>query len=75
MPAYILIRPRHLTSGTPGMREYDTHIQGTMQPYGGRYRRVRTAAGSARGDSHPPALGIFEFPSFKQAKAWYDGPE
>jgi hypothetical protein len=36
MPAYILIMPRHLTSGTPGMREYNTRVQGTMQPYGGR---------------------------------------
>ena len=55
--------------------EYRRQVLATVEAYGGAFR-VR--GGRSEGlEGAPPAgrLVVLEFPTYEQAKAWYDSPE
>ena len=56
---------------------YADRIEQTMAPYGGRYLRLREHPMEVlEGDWRPPlGMGMIEFPSVEQARAWYRSPE
>ncbi|MCD6031594.1 MAG: hypothetical protein K0S78_3768 [Thermomicrobiales bacterium] len=56
------------------MRPYRERIEATMAPYGGFYRSyLRHRVEVVEGDwGHHHGLTIVEFPTFEQARAWYD---
>ena len=76
MTAYILLNGRYFNPDRTAMRSYTEHVQPTMASYGGRYRRgLPHRLEVLEGDWHPRMFGIVEFPTFEQARAWYDSPE
>jgi uncharacterized protein (DUF1330 family) len=77
VPAYILAVPRQRVDDPRLMRPYQEQVEATMTRYGGRYRTLfRHRLEVLEGDWRPsPGVIILEFPSFEQARAWYDSPE
>jgi uncharacterized protein (DUF1330 family) len=76
MPAYFLLNGQYFNPDRTAMRPYREHVQATMAAYGGCYRRSPAHRIEVlEGAWHPRALGMVEFPTFAQAKAWYDSPE
>jgi uncharacterized protein (DUF1330 family) len=81
MPAYILTFPQDISGFAPDdpteLDPYDDGIEQTMATYGGRYLRLRKHPMEVlEGDWQPPlGMGISEFPSMEQARAWYHSPE
>jgi len=76
VPAYILLNGRYFDPDRTAMRAYTEQVQPTLAAYGGRYRRsVTHPIEVLEGTWHPRALGMVEFPTFEQARAWYDSPE
>jgi uncharacterized protein (DUF1330 family) len=74
--AYILLNGRYFNPDRTEMRYYVDHVQPTMALYGGRYRRVLAQRVELlEGAWHPRSFGIVEFPTYAQARAWYDSPE
>ena len=79
--SYVLIFPQDL-SGYAGddptaLDRYADGVEQTMARYGGRYLRLRRQPMEIlEGDWQPPlGMGIIEFPSMEQARAWYQSPE
>jgi uncharacterized protein (DUF1330 family) len=81
MPAYILTFPQDLSGYAADdpteLEPYADRIEQTMAAYGGRYLRLRKHPMEVlEGDWQPPlGMGISEFPSMEQARAWYHSPE
>ena len=81
MPAYILTFPQDLSGyaaeDPTELDPYADRIEQTMAAYGGRYLRLRKHPIEVlEGDWQPPlGMGISEFPSMEQARAWYHSPE
>src|SRR5688572_21704304 len=76
MPAYFLLNGRYFNPDRTAMNYYVAHVRPTVAAHGGRYRRALTHRVEViEGAWHPRALGMIEFPTFAQAKAWYDSPE
>ena len=79
--AYVLIFPQDVAGfaaeDPTEINPYADRIEQTMAPYGGRYLRLREHPMEVlEGDWRPPlGMGMIEFPSVEQAKAWYDSPE
>jgi uncharacterized protein (DUF1330 family) len=74
--AYIILNSRYFNPDRTGMRYYGAHVQPTMAAYGGRYRRtLGQRLEVLEGDWHPRLLGMVEFPTYEQARAWYHSPE
>ena len=61
----------------PSWTPYDDQIEEIMARYGGRYLRLRRHPIEVlEGDWQPPlGMGIVEFPSMEQARAFYHSPE
>ncbi len=55
--------------------EYRKLVPATVEAYGGRYVVRGGASEVVEGDVTPHRTVILEFPSFEQAKAWYDSDE
>ena len=53
--------------------EYIERIQGTMDPYGGRFL-VHGATVEVREGDWPGTVVILEFPDVDTARAWYESP-
>jgi uncharacterized protein (DUF1330 family) len=81
MPAYILTFPQDLSGYAADdpteLEPYADRIEQTMAAYGGRYLRLRKHPMEVlEGDWESPlGMGIVEFPSMEQARAWYHSPE
>ena len=76
MPAYIILNGRYFNPDRTAMRYYSAHVQPTAAAYGGGYRRMlQQRLEVLEGAWHPRMFGIVEFPTFEQARAWYDSPE
>lgn len=81
MPAYIHTFPQELSGYAADdpteLDPYSDRIEQTMAMYGGRYLRLRKHPMEVlEGDWQPPlGMGISEFPSMEQARAWYHSPE
>jgi uncharacterized protein (DUF1330 family) len=76
VPAYIILNGRYFHPDRTRMRYYVDHVRATMALYGGGYRRAPAQRVEVlEGAWHPRALGILEFPTYEQARAWYDSPE
>jgi uncharacterized protein (DUF1330 family) len=78
MPAYILVFPQDISgfaAEDPTVPDpYDSQIEALMAPYDGRYLRLRTQPIAVlEGTWQPPlGMGILEFPSMEQARAFWD---
>ncbi|MFE9739876.1 DUF1330 domain-containing protein [Streptomyces sp. NPDC006477] len=51
---------------------YMERIQGTLDPFGGRFLVHGAPAREVREGSWPGALVIIGFPTYEDARAWYD---
>ncbi len=80
MPAYVLIFPQDLDGFADDdpteLDPYADGIEATLAPFGGRYLRLREhPIEMLEGDWQLPlGMGILEFPSMDQARAWYHSP-
>src|SRR3954468_9721415 len=78
MPAYVLILwEESLAPWSEDPTEidvYSDHNEATMAPFGGRYLRLSEHPMEILEGGPVPALGVglAEFPSMDQARAWYD---
>jgi len=72
MPAYAIGHLRDVVMG-PAIVEYLERIDGTLNPFGGRFvihgARPEVMEGDWTGD-----LIVIEFPDLDRARAWYDSP-
>ena len=76
MPAYILLNGRYFNPDRTAMRAYVERAPTVLAAYGGRYcRSLAHRVEVLEGAWQPRALGMLEFPTFAQARAWYDSPE
>jgi uncharacterized protein (DUF1330 family) len=76
MPAYVLLNGRYFAPDRTAMRAYAERAPAVLAAYGGRYcRSLAHRVEVLEGAWHPRALGMLEFPTFAQARAWYDSPE
>jgi uncharacterized protein (DUF1330 family) len=79
--AYILVFPHDLSGYADEdptvIDPYDDGIEAIMATFGGRYLRLRRQPSELlEGDWQPPlGVGIVEFPSMDQARAFYHSPE
>lgn len=73
MAAYVLAEIE--ITNPAGYKEYTTMVPATIEKYGGRFlaRGGRTEA--LEGDWPQRRRVILEFPSFEQARKWFDSPE
>lgn len=73
MPAYVIA---DVTIKDPERyQDYVRQVPATLEPYGGRFLVRGGTVEVAEGDWRPQRLVIIEFPSFEQARAWYDSPQ
>jgi len=70
--AYAVAHLRNLTMNEDVV-EYLERIQGTMDPFGGRFA-VHVPTLEVREGEWPGTLVILEFPSIEDARGWYDSP-
>jgi uncharacterized protein (DUF1330 family) len=72
MTAYAIAHLRTVNMG-PGIAEYLTRIDATLEPFGGRFivhgARAQMLEGELSGD-----LVVIEFPDMEAARAWYGSP-
>ena len=55
--------------------EYVAQLPATVEQYGGRFLARAGRAQRLEGAVEPARFVILEFPSYEQAKAWYDSEE
>src|SRR5262245_56309398 len=72
MTAYALAHLRTPTINDDTL-EYIERIQGTMNPYGGRFLVHGTDVDIVEGE-WPGTVVILEFPDLAKARAWYKSP-
>ena len=58
-----------------GMREYREAVPRTIQKYGGRYLVRAGRRELVEGNWQPKRAVVVEFPSFEQAKRWYESED
>jgi uncharacterized protein (DUF1330 family) len=81
MPAYVLVFQQDLSGfeaeDPTHLDPYADQIEAIMARYGGRYLRLRKhPIELLEGDWQPPlGMGIVEFPSMEQARAFWNSPE
>ena len=73
MPAYALAHLRTLDFNDE-VREYLRRIDGTMEPYGGRFL-VHGGQPQVVDGELPGFVVVIEFADTERARAWYDSPE
>ncbi len=59
----------------PGIEEYRQQVPATIAKYGGRIIVRAGKFETLEGTWQPKRLNLVEFPSFEQAKRWYDSEE
>jgi uncharacterized protein (DUF1330 family) len=62
-------------SDPAGMEEYRGVVGAIVEQYGGRYIARGGKTELVEGEPQPGRIVMIEFPSFEQAKAWYDSDE
>ncbi len=70
MPAYAVAHLRNVNMG-PQIAEYLQRIDGTLEPFGGRFL-VHGGELDVLEGSWPGHLIIIEFPDRERARAWYE---
>lgn len=73
MPAYVVVNVEVLDS-VP-YEEYKRLVPASISVYGGRYIARGGAVDVCEGEWAPRRLVILEFPTAKQARAWWESPE
>jgi uncharacterized protein (DUF1330 family) len=73
MAAYILAEIE--ITRPEGYKEYTTLVPATIQKYGGRFLVRGGNSQVLEGDWPQRRRVIIEFPSFEQARKWFDSPE
>ncbi len=73
MAAYVIV---DLEVTDPAVfEEYRKQVPATIEKYGGRFLVRGNRTETLEGEWRPKRLVVVEFPSFEQAKRWYDSPE
>lgn len=80
MPAYWIVVPQDVSGYSVDdpteLDPYSDQMERLMIPYGGRYLRLRRHPIEAlEGDWQPLGMAMIEFPSWAQARAFYDSDE
>jgi len=73
MPAYVVANVR--VADVEGYAEYVAQVPATIEQYGGRFLARAGRAERLEGGVEPARFVILEFPSYEQAKAWYESEE
>lgn len=73
MPAYYIVEID--IQDEVKFEEYRQRVPGTIARYGGRYLVRGGRQETIEGDWKPKRIVVLEFPSFEQAKRWYDSDE
>ena len=68
MTAIVIGNVRSLDE-SPGMAEYRRRVQGTMDPFQGRFLVRGGAVHVEEGDWHPVHLSVMEFPDEERVRA------
>lgn len=74
MPAAYVIAEIEITN-PDGYREYTTMVPATVQKYGGRFLVRGGKTEVLEGEWPERRRVVIEFPSYEQAKKWWDSPE
>jgi len=74
MPAYLIAEITDV-SDPAGMEEYRSAVGATIDQYDGKVIARGGKTELVEGAPYPGRIVIIEFPSFAQAKAWYDSEE
>jgi uncharacterized protein (DUF1330 family) len=74
MPAAYVIAEIEITN-PEGYKEYTAMVPATVQLYGGRFLVRGGKTEVLEGDGPERRRVVIEFPSFEQAKKWWDSPE
>jgi uncharacterized protein (DUF1330 family) len=73
MPAYVFASIR--VDDPIAYQRYVQIVPGTVEKYGGRYLARGGQVEVLEGDMDPGRTIIIEFPSFEDARRWYQSPE
>ncbi|HXF78628.1 MAG TPA: DUF1330 domain-containing protein [Usitatibacter sp.] len=73
MPAYILAEIE--VTNPEGYKAYTAMVPATIEKYGGRFLVRGGNNQPLEGDWPPRRRVIIEFPSFEQARKWFDSPD
>jgi uncharacterized protein (DUF1330 family) len=73
MPAYVVANVR--VEDTERYPDYSAQVPATIERYGGRFLARAGRAERLEGSVEPERFVILEFPSYEQAKAWYESEE
>ena len=73
MAAYVLAEIEIINPD--GYKEYTTHVPATIAKYGGRFLVRGGNAEILEGEWPQRRRVLLEFPSWEQAKRWWDSPE
>ena len=74
MPAYFFVDVIEITNEDK-LEEYRSKVVGTVEQYGGIYRVLGGQYEVVEGTWSPTFPVMIEFPSFEQAKTWYNSDE
>jgi uncharacterized protein (DUF1330 family) len=69
-PAYVLVEMN--VTDPEQYKHYMAAAPATIKPYGGEYLVRGGKHESLEGDWQPHRIAVLRFPSYEQAKAWYD---
>ena len=72
--AYIVTEVNMTGDAEAFQRDYAAHVQGTVDPFGGRYLARGGRVLGTEGAPPTARIVISEFPSFEEAKAWRYSP-
>ncbi|MFD8600430.1 DUF1330 domain-containing protein [Kitasatospora sp. NPDC059646] len=73
MTAYALAQVHSVEPG-PDITAYLRRIDATLDPFGGRFLVHRAEFEVLEGSWGPSGVILIEFPTYRQARAWYDSP-
>ncbi|MFI2612888.1 DUF1330 domain-containing protein [Kitasatospora sp. NPDC018619] len=73
MTAYVIANVR-TAEPNEGMAEYRRRVQGTLDPFGGRFVVKGGKVRVEEGDWHPVHLSVIEFPDGDLLRGWLDSP-
>ena len=74
MPAYALGNLRPAAHLHDDVLTYIERVQGTLNPFGGRFLVHGDPEREVREGAWPEALVVIAFPSLAHARDWYDSP-
>jgi uncharacterized protein (DUF1330 family) len=73
LPAYVIANVD--ITDPDGYAEVKNRVRETIERHGGRYLSLRGKMEVAEGDWVPRQVAIIEFPSYEDARRWYDSAE